>query len=402
LKKYISALPGQAAFPRSVTVLGATGSIGVSTLKIIAAHREKFKVVGLAGARNVKLLAEQALAFRPQKLGVLTPEGAAELKDLLPADYAPKICVGPEGYEDMARDPEADTILAAQVGAAGLRPTFAAVEAGKLIALANKEALVLAGDLIRSRCAATGAMILPVDSEHNALFQAMIGHGMTGLRKLVLTASGGPFRTKTKAELEQVGPKEALNHPNWSMGAKISIDSSTLMNKGLEVIEAYHLFGMGLEELEVVVHPQSIVHSLVEYEDNSMLAQLGPPDMRIPIAYALGWPERLEIRDMRPLSLAEVGILNFEEPDLERFPCLAYAFEALKAGAGGPVVLNAANEIAVDAFLKNRIRYLDIATVVHASLEGTDAGGVGSLEGILAVDEAARATASAVVEKLQA
>lgn len=402
MKKYISALPGEAVFPRSVTVLGATGSIGVSTLKIIAAHREKFNVVGLAGARNTTLLAEQALAFRPQKLGVLTAEGAVELKKLLPADYNPEICVGPEGYEDMARDPEADTILAAQVGAAGLRPTFAAVEAGKLIALANKEALVLAGDLIRSRCAATGAMIMPVDSEHNALFQAMVGHGMDGLRKLVLTASGGPFRTKSKTELEQVSPKEALNHPNWSMGAKISIDSSTLMNKGLEVIEAYHLFGMGLDELEVVVHPQSIVHSLVEYEDNSMLAQLGPPDMRIPIAYALGWPERLNQQDMGPLNLAEIGSLTFEKPDLERFPCLGYAFEALKAGAGGPVVLNAANEIAVDAFLNNRIKYLDIASVVHASLEGTAHNDVGSLEGILALDEAGRETAKSLVEKLQA
>lgn len=371
---YISALPAERlaqAFPRRLAVLGSTGSIGVSALKVVEEHPDEFILTALAGARNIRLLAEQALRWRPRYLAVLEEEGAEALKRLLPAGYAPEILVGPRGYETLATLPEVEMLLAAQVGAAGLLPTLAAAKAGKVIALANKEALVLAGELIREACAESGAVILPVDSEHNALFQALAGHEMNDVRKLVLTASGGPFRGRDRAFLQAVRAKDALKHPNWSMGAKISIDSATLMNKGLEVIEAHHLYGLDVERIQVVTHPQSIIHSLVEYHDGSLLAHLGRPDMRIPIAYCLSYPRRLSL-SMAPLDLVELGSLTFERPDLSLFPCLQLAMDSIapdRPGPGCPVVLNAANEILVAEFLKDSIAFLDIPALAAKALD---------------------------------
>jgi len=384
MNTYISALPKEKKIPRTLVVLGSTGSIGVSALSMLARHESDFKLLGLAGARNIGLLAEQAVRWRPPFLAVLDSKIAKELASLLPRDYAPEILTGPQGYVDMATLDEADMVLAAQAGAAGLPPTYAAAVAGKMIALANKEALVLAGDLIREACGSSGAMILPVDSEHNALFQAMAGHDISDIRKLILTASGGPFLGKTPRELANVTPAQALKHPNWSMGAKISIDSATLMNKGLEVIEAHHLFGFGPDAIQVLVHPQSIVHSLVEYADGSLLAHLGPPDMRIAIAYALGYPKRLPL-ELKPLDLVSGGPLTFERPALDIFPCLKYAFEALRAGPSHPVALNAANEAAVAMFLSGRIGFLKIPALVKKALDKHKAANVSSIKAVLDV-----------------
>jgi len=389
--QYISPLTADAPWPKPLVLLGSTGSIGVSALKVVAQHPERFKVLALAGAKNAARLAEQAAAWRPPLLAVLDQATAAQLKDLLPAGYAPEILVGAQAYVTLATLPEAHTVLAAQVGAAGLVPALAAARAGKTIALANKEALVLAGHLFRQACHETGAAILPVDSEHNALFQGLAGRRGAAVRRLVLTASGGPFRGKTAEDLKAVTREQALNHPNWSMGAKISIDSATLMNKGLEVIEAYHLFGLPAEQIDVVVHPQSIVHSLVEYEDRSLLAQLGPPDMQIAIAYALGWPGRLPL-NLEPLDLVRAGHLTFEAPALDIFPCLAFAFQALAAGPSHPVVLNAANEVAVELFLAGAIGFADIPALVGRALDAHTGADAASLEAILAVDRETRET----------
>lgn len=368
---YISPLPDQrwqTAWPRSVSILGSTGSIGRSALEVLRLEPEKFTVTALAGAMNVPLLTEQALEFRPRFLAVQSPEGAAALRARLPKGYTPEILVGQDGYETLASLPEADIVLSAQVGAAGLRATVAAAEAGKVIALANKESLVLAGSRIRALCAATGAVILPVDSEHNALFQCLAGNDAKAVSRIILTASGGPFRGKTRGQMADVTVEAALAHPNWSMGAKITIDSATMMNKGLELIEAHHLYGLALERIEVVVHKESIVHSLVEYRDGSQLAQLGSPDMRVPIAHCLGWPQRLAT-GVKRLDLAACGTLTFAAPDEEAFPALGLAKRALREGGGYPVVLNAANEEAVAAFLAERIGYLGIADLVERALD---------------------------------
>uniref|UniRef100_B8DS97 1-deoxy-D-xylulose 5-phosphate reductoisomerase n=1 Tax=Nitratidesulfovibrio vulgaris (strain DSM 19637 / Miyazaki F) TaxID=883 RepID=B8DS97_NITV9 len=388
--RYISRMPDRAwedATPRTVALLGSTGSIGTSALKVIEAHPDLFRVAALAGARNVRLLAEQAARHRPAHLGVLDEAGAKELRALLPARYAPEIHVGPEGYATLAALPDASTVLSAQVGAAGLRATVAAARAGKVICLANKESLVLAGALIRQICAETGAVVLPVDSEHNAVFQALRVHDTLqdggraphAVRRVILTASGGPFRGRDRAFLSTVTREQALNHPNWSMGAKITIDSATLMNKGLEVIEAYHLYGVAPESIEVVVHPQSIVHSLVEYADGSQIAHLGTPDMRIAIAYCMAWPRCVDT-GVAPLDLVRAGSLTFEAPDLSSFPCLALARRVLAREAGSPggaalpVVLNAANEVAVDLFLHGRIGFMDIPALIERALDAHEAG----------------------------
>ena len=390
--KYISALsspvfdrPG----PRALSILGSTGSIGTSALKVVAKNPGALRVVALAGARNMALLARQAEAFRPAVLGVLDEAKARELRELLPAGYAPTILAGQEGYTALATLPEADLVLAAQVGAAGLVPALAAARAGKVLCLANKEALVLAGDLFRRACAESGAVILPVDSEHNALFQAFAGHDGRQATRLILTASGGPFRTWPAEKIRAVTPAQALKHPNWSMGAKISIDSATMMNKGLEIIEAVHLYGADLDEVDVVVHPQSIVHSLVEYADGSQLAHLGVPDMEIPIGYCLGYPERLNI-GLERLDLAKVGTLTFEAPDPERFPCLRLAREALAAGGGHPVVLNAANEVAVQAFLDGRIPFPGIPRLIGEMLSSQALTSARDLDDILSIDAQTR------------
>ncbi|MFZ5810701.1 MAG: 1-deoxy-D-xylulose-5-phosphate reductoisomerase [Thermodesulfobacteriota bacterium] len=393
---YISSLPGPGGlpgFPRALCVLGSTGSIGTSALDVVAKHPERFTVSALAGARNIDLLARQALAFRPPCVGVLDASGADELAGRLPSGYRPDIVHGPQGYAALAADSGSDVVLSAIVGAAGLMPTLAAVRAGKVVALANKESLVLAGDLIRDICRESGAVILPVDSEHNALFQALGGPGLRELpdvASLVLTASGGPFRDKPAAFLETVTPAQALSHPNWSMGPKISVDSATLMNKGLEVIEACRLFGLPPARVEVVVHPQSIIHSLARYHDGSLVAHLGPPDMRVAIAYCLGYPDRLPL-GLAPLDLVALGGLSFEAPRHEDFPCLELARRSLELGPWGPIVLNAANEAAVELFLAGRIAFLDIPRLVAGALDAPPGVYAGDPDTILEIDRATRA-----------
>jgi 1-deoxy-D-xylulose-5-phosphate reductoisomerase len=349
-----------------------------------------FRVIGLAGARNVELLARQAEEWRPPYLAVLDAAAAQNLKAALPAGYTPTILHGPDGYARLATLDEATTVLSAQVGAAGLRATFAAAKAGKVIALANKESLVLAGDLIREVCRTSGASILPVDSEHNAIFQALCGHDGADVRRIILTASGGPFRGRDREFLGSVTRAQALAHPNWSMGAKISIDSATLMNKGLEVIEAHHLYGLALDRIDVVVHPQSIIHSLVEYSDCSQIAHMGPPDMRIAIGYCMGWPKLLNT-GVRPLDLVKCGPLTFEEPDISSFPCLELARESLRGGNGLPVVLNAANEVAVESFLHDRIGFATIPELIERAMRTHDGSQPESLDDIEALDAATRA-----------
>ncbi|WP_243439196.1 1-deoxy-D-xylulose-5-phosphate reductoisomerase [Fundidesulfovibrio soli] len=368
---YISALPGADAlpgFPRRLCILGSTGSIGESALAVAADHPEEISVLALAGGRNVERLAAQAARFRPRFLAVLEEAGAWRLRSMLPSGYAPEILTGPEAYVTLATLEDADVVLSAIVGAAGLPPTLAAAEAGKVVALANKESLVLAGHLIRRACRKSGAVILPVDSEHNALFQSLAGHDGQDVDHLILTASGGPFRDWPAADIPKATAAQALKHPNWSMGAKISIDSATLMNKGLEVIEACQLYGLPQERVTVLVHPQSIVHSLAAYCDGSLLAQMGQPDMRIAIAYCLCYPRRLPLK-LEPLDLASLGTLSFSHPRTKDFPCLDLARRAAGAGPGHCVTLNAANEVAVELFLKDRIGFADIARAVSWALD---------------------------------
>jgi len=374
VNSYISLWPSKAPdapFPRTLAILGSTGSIGVSALRVVAEHRDLFHVAALAGGNNAVRLAEQAAVYRPAVLAVLTKAAATELRVLLPAGYTPEILVGPAAYETIATLPQVDLVLSAIVGAAGFLPTLAAAQSGKRIALANKESLVLGGRLIREACRASGAIVLPVDSEHNALFQALCGHidaGGAELDTLILTASGGPFRGRDAAFLSAVTPAQALNHPNWSMGAKISVDSASLMNKGLEIIEACHLYGLPVSRVRVLVHPQSIVHSLVEYVDGSQLAHLGVPDMRIPIAHCLCYPRRVRLT-MPRLNLAQVGTLTFEHPDEGLFPCLRLAKEAFAASHSHPAVLNAANEVAVELFLAGHIAFMDIPKLIETELD---------------------------------
>ncbi len=396
---YIStlSLPAHLATgPRKVTILGSTGSIGTNALAIIARYPEQFTIMGLAGATNVSCLAQQAIQFRPPVLGVLTEAIRQELITLLPHDYTPDIVVGQKGYMSMAQDPQADFILSAQVGAAGLAATLTAAQAGKVLCLANKESLVLGGHLIRQACKEHGSVILPVDSEHNAIFQALSGTAPDTLRRILLTASGGPFRTSSTQDLRTVTPEQALAHPRWSMGAKISIDSATLMNKGLEVIEAFHLFGTEPEAIEVVVHPQSIIHSMIEYHDGSILAQMGVPDMKIPIGYCLTYPKRVA-HDLTPLDFAALGSLDFERPRRDCFPCLNLAFHSLAAGPSYPVVLNAANEVAVQAFLDRKIPFLGIPALLEKALDNHKQQPIPSLEAILHLDAATRAFAAAAI-----
>ncbi len=375
---------------RKLSVLGSTGSIGQNVLRVVSGHPEDFALVGLAGARNLKVLASQAATWRPRVIGVKSEDLIAECKALLPRDYRPEIVSGVSGYQYLASLAEADIVVSAQLGAAGLAPTLKAVQSGKIVALANKESLVLAGPLIKKMCAASEAAILPVDSEHNAMFQCLAGHEGSEASKLILTASGGPFRGKDKDFLRRVTLEQALNHPSWSMGAKISIDSSTLMNKGLELIEAHYLFGLGLDRIQVIIHPESLIHSMVEYQDGSILAHMGIPDMRIPIAFCLSYPRRLSL-GLKPLDFIEHGSLSFFAPQDEEFPCLRLAQEALQAGPSYPVVLNAANEVAVALFLEKKIGFQDIAAMNAGSLDAHQPVPVESLEDILALDRETRA-----------
>ncbi|MFP4445561.1 MAG: 1-deoxy-D-xylulose-5-phosphate reductoisomerase [Desulfosudaceae bacterium] len=352
---------------KRISLLGSTGSIGTSTLDVVARFPERFSVVALAAGENTARLAEQIRRFAPGIAVVIDEKRARELRTLLPADTKVEILHGPEGYRAAAAIAGADMVVSAMVGAAGLEPTIAAVEAGKTVALANKEVLVMAADVVMPLAAEKGVSILPVDSEHSAIFQCLAGQDRQSIDRIHLTASGGPFLNKSRAEMAAAGPEAALSHPTWEMGKKISIDSATLMNKGLEVIEAAALFGVTAAEIEVIIHPQSIVHSLVSYVDGSMLAQLGVPDMRGAIAYALSYPERLSPVLPAP-DLADLGTLSFEKPDLERFPCLGLAYEAARRGGTCPAVLNAANEAAVMAFLEKRISFFEIPAVIEGVL----------------------------------
>ncbi len=378
---------------KRIAVLGSTGSIGTQTLDVVARHPEDFRIVGLAAGRNRERLLQQALAFRPRVVSVADRGDASWLAERLPADI--RVMHGPEGLMEVAAGCEADFVVSALVGSAGLAPTLAAIDAGAAIGLANKETLVAAGHLVMRRAEARGVPLLPVDSEHSAIFQCLHGEKRSAVRRLILTASGGSFRDRSRDELAHVTVEEALRHPNWSMGAKITIDSATLVNKGLEVIEAHWLFGMPYDRIDVLLHPESIVHSLVEFADSSVLAQLGLPDMRVPIQYALTYPER-KPSPSEPLDLARIGALHFRPVDTDRFPCLAMAYEAGRRGGTMPAVFNAANEAAVARFLRGEISFLAIEDIIRRVLERHDPVCDPDLETILACDAWARREAGAI------
>ncbi len=392
---------------QNVTVLGATGSIGVNTLDVIRRHPERFGVFALCANSQVQRLFEQVREFVPKYAVVgdalLADELAQRCRD---AGLSTTVRHGVGALREMAAHPEVDTVMAAIVGAAGLEPTLAAARTGKKILLANKEVLVMAGELFMRAVREHGALLLPVDSEHNAIFQSLpsdISRGISacGVRRILLTASGGPFRTLARADLDEVTPEAACAHPNWVMGRKISVDSATMMNKGLEVIEAHWLFDCPPEQIEVVVHPQSVIHSLVEYADGSVLAQLGNPDMRTPIAYALAYPERIDA-GVPPLDLLALARLDFEAPDPDRFPCLPLAYAALRAGGTAPAILNAANEVAVASFLDRRLPFPGIPRLIEATLAALPAGAEGSLDDVLAADAEARRIAAGLVMEVGA
>ncbi len=384
----------------TLSVLGATGSIGDSTLDVVARHPERFAVAGLAAGRQWEKLAVLCRRFRPQIAAMHDPVAAQALARSLAADGLPtRVVAGIDGLCEVAAWPASDTVMAAIVGAVGLAPTLAAAHAGKRILLANKEAIVIGGAAFMTAVRAGGATLLPIDSEHNAVFQCLPRNYArdpkgAGVRRILLTGSGGPFRNRPLAELAAVTPDEACAHPNWSMGRKISVDSATMMNKGLEVIEAHWLFGVPPAEIDVVIHPQSVIHSMVEYVDGSVLAQLGHPDMRTPIAQALAFPDRIGA-GVGALDLARIGTLTFEAPDFDRFPCLRLAYDALTAGGSAPAVLNAANEVAVAAFLAGRVRFTAIAAACAETLARVAARPVRALEDALAADAEARAVAGA-------
>jgi 1-deoxy-D-xylulose-5-phosphate reductoisomerase len=381
---------------KSISILGSTGSIGCNTLKTVE-HLKDFRVVALGAGRNVEKLAEQVAQFQPELVACESEECAEELLRRitnyeLQITNLPEILVGEEGLIAVATHEKAETVVSATVGAVGFVPTLRALESGKRVALANKETLVMAGELMTRAARESGAEILPVDSEHNALHQCLRGESAKEVKRLILTASGGPFRTKTREEIENATREEALNHPNWKMGDKITIDSATLMNKGLEVIEAHWLFGFDADKISVIVHPQSVIHSMVEMVDGSVIAQLGVTDMKHAIQYALTYPKRQE-GCLEPLDLTRISQLTFEEPDTARFPCLRLAYEALKAGGTMPAVLNAVNEIAVQAFLDNKIRLPDIARIIEAVMNEHEIQPASNLEAILEGDAWARVKA---------
>ena len=383
---------------KNITVLGATGTIGVNTLDVIARHPERFRAYALTANTRFEPLLEQCRRFYPRYAVLLDESAASRLASSLREEgLETEVMCGVDALEWVSSLPEVDTVMAAIVGAAGLRPSLAAAQAGKRVLLANKETLVMSGTLFMEAVRQSGSTLLPIDSEHNAIFQCLPrdfsgGFAPSGITKILLTASGGPFRNFTLEQLTHVTPQQALNHPNWVMGPKITIDSATLMNKGLEVIEAHWLFGATSEQIEVVIHPQSVIHSMVQYNDGSVLAELGNPDMRTPIAHALGWPERIE-SGVAPLDVFAAERLDFERPDTMRFPCLRLAFEALAQGGSAPTVLNAANEVAVQAFLNNTISFLDIPRLIEGVLSDVDMRPVHQLKDVVEADATARATA---------
>ncbi|MDR3097730.1 MAG: 1-deoxy-D-xylulose-5-phosphate reductoisomerase [Paraburkholderia sp.] len=387
---------------KRLTLLGSTGSIGDSTLDVVARHPQRFSVYALTAHRNGDKLVEQCLRFAPEVAVVGDADTAAAVeRKLRAAGSKTVVTYGPQALVEVAKSDACDTVVAAIVGAAGLVPTLAAAQAGKRILLANKEALVMSGDIFMNAARENGAVLLPVDSEHNAVFQCLPAEGTRhgGVTKIILTASGGLFRTREPATLVGVTPDEACKHPNWSMGRKISVDSATMMNKGLEVIEAHYLFDLPGERIDVLIHPQSVIHSMVSYADGSVLAQLGNPDMRTPIAHALAFPDRVD-SGVAQLDLAQVATLNFEKPDYARFPCLALAMKALAEGGVASATLNAANEVAVEAFLNRRIGFMAIAQTVDAVLNALDNHSAASLAVVLEADAAARRAALKIIDSL--
>ncbi|MGZ9030683.1 MAG: 1-deoxy-D-xylulose-5-phosphate reductoisomerase [Burkholderiaceae bacterium] len=382
---------------RTVTILGATGSIGTSALDVIARHPERYRVYAMTAQSSVEALADLAQRFRPEVVVIGEPGLEASLRVALKSRGAiARVAAGRNALVDVARAPEVDTVLAAIVGAAGLVPTLAAAEAGKRLLLANKEAIVCAGELLMSAVRRGGAMLLPVDSEHNAIHQCLAGvrESERDGARLVLTASGGPFLNRR--DLQNVTPDEACAHPNWVMGRKISVDSATLMNKGLEGIEASWLFGIPVDRIDVVIHPQSVIHSMVEFPDGSVLAQMGSPDMRTPLAYALAWPERVASGAER-LDFMRLNGLTFEAPDRQRFPCLGFAYDAMRHGRGASAVLNAANEVAVEAFLDRRLRFTEIAATIERVLETFDPAAPAGIDEVLELDRQAREVAAGML-----
>jgi 1-deoxy-D-xylulose-5-phosphate reductoisomerase len=389
---------------QQVTILGATGTIGVNTLDVISQHPHRFEVFALTANQNVDVLFNQCQKFNPRYAVMLEDQAAEQLSaKLKQAGSATEVLSGMSALEFVSAHEKVDAVMAAIVGSAGLKPAIAAAKAGKRILLANKETLVMAGSIFMQAVEEGGATLLPIDSEHNAIFQVMphekrASLNDSGVKKILLTASGGPFRKSSAEELKLVTVKQALNHPNWVMGPKITIDSATLMNKGLEVIEAHWLFNASAEQIEVVVHPQSVIHSMVEYVDGSVLAQLGNPDMRTPIAYALGYPERLQ-SGVSSLDLFKIGRLDFEAPDTNKFPCLRLAFDALKVGGNAAAIMNAANEVAVDAFIKEKIGFTDIPALIESVMESSQIKAVNDLEMLIVSDKEARIAAEAWVKR---
>jgi 1-deoxy-D-xylulose-5-phosphate reductoisomerase len=393
---------------KGICILGATGSIGVSTLDVVARHPHLYEVVALTANTNITDLYQQCVTHRPKIVVVVNEAKAAEFKAQIAnspiADI--EVLAGTEALETVATLDNVHSVMAAIVGAAGLLPSLAAAKAGKTVLLANKEALVMSGTIFMQAVTESGATLLPIDSEHNAIFQCMpanyvSGQQAKGVRRILLTASGGPFRTLPIEDMANVTPAQAVAHPNWDMGRKISVDSATMMNKGLEMIEACLLFDMKPEQIQIVIHPQSVIHSMVDYVDGTVLAQMGNPDMRIPIAYSLAYPERFDSGAI-PLNIFEVARMDFEEPNLQRFPCLRLAYEAINAGGIMPTILNAANEIAVDAFLQEKIRFTDIAVIIERCMAQFTADTADTLEHILAADAKARAVSKSVITELNA
>jgi 1-deoxy-D-xylulose-5-phosphate reductoisomerase len=380
---------------RHLTILGSTGSIGVSTLDVVTRHPDRFQIIALTANHSIEKMLEQCRLFRPRYAVMLDKDSGEKLHTKVrAAGISTEVIWGVESLEKVASLPEVDTVMAAIVGSAGIRPTFAAARAGKQVLLANKETLVMAGRIFMDVVKQHHATLLPIDSEHNAIFQSLPHHftgdlAAVGVRRILLTASGGPFRQSSLASLEQVTPEQACAHPNWVMGQKISVDSATMMNKGLEVIEAHWLFNAAPEKIQVVIHPQSVIHSMVEYVDGSVLAQLGNPDMRTPIAHALGLPDRIET-GVAPLDMFKIGRLDFEEPDFKRFPCLGLAYQALAAGGSTPAILNAANEVAVESFLKRRMPFTAISVMIKQVMQSVSRKDIASLEDVLEADREAR------------
>jgi 1-deoxy-D-xylulose-5-phosphate reductoisomerase len=388
---------------QSLTILGATGSIGVSTLDVVARHPDRYRIFALTGQTRIDVLAEQCAQFQPEVAVVVDADAAERLQKLIrDRGLKTNVVYGEQALCEVASAEACDTVMAAIVGAAGLGPSLAAARAGKKLLLANKEALVISGQLFMDAVAASGSTLLPIDSEHNAIFQCLpIGYQRVppqhGIRKILLTASGGPFLDRELSSFDSITPEQAVAHPNWSMGRKISVDSATMMNKGLEVIEAHWLFGASASQIEVVIHPQSVIHSMVAYADGSVLAQLGNPDMRTPIAHALAYPERID-SGVDAIDLARIGQLDFREPDRVRFPCLQLAFDVLHAGGSAPAVLNAANEVAVQAFLDKQISFSRISVLIAETLSRVPAASVDTLESLLAQDSKARDQARALLQ----